>query len=180
MSRVLIPSRVCLAPSMHRLPPRPHTQAGCRRGGNSNTFALTTATLGPVGHRRCVGSGIQDQQLLGGSRAALYSRARRQGRVCIHTGQGEDPGSVSAQEHPARATPFHKTPYTRPLTPPSLPPKRQEPRCPVCCLLLLPLALGSPWELRRPRWGPAPQGAAPVTPYRSQCHRPRWPHYSRC
>lgn len=80
--------------------------------GNGNTFALTTATLGPVGHRRRVGSGIQDQQLLGGSRAALYSRARRQGRVCIHTGQGEDPGLVSAQEHPARATAFHKTPHT--------------------------------------------------------------------
>lgn len=80
--------------------------------GNSNTFALTTATLGPVGHRRRVRSGIQDQQLLGGSRAALYSRTRRQGGICIHTGQGEDPGSVSAQEHPAQATAFHKTPHT--------------------------------------------------------------------
>ena len=59
--------------------------------GNSNTFALTTTTLGPVGHRRRVRSGIQDQQLLGGSRAALYSRTRRQGGICIHTGQGEDP-----------------------------------------------------------------------------------------
>ena len=112
VSGVLIPGQVCLAASTHRLPPRPLHPGWLQTWGNSNTFALTTATLGPVGHRRRVGSGIQDQQLLGGSRAALYSGTRRQGGICIHTGQGEDPGSVSAQEHPAQATAFHKTPHT--------------------------------------------------------------------
>lgn len=155
VSGVLIPGRACLAASMHRLPPRPLHPG----------WLQTWVTAIP--------SHSQPPPLALLATAAVYDRASRissfwgaavllstpEHAVREESAYTQGRGKTLGQLAP-RSTLPRPLPFTRPLTPPPLPSERQEPRRPVCCLLLLPLALGSPWELRRPRWGPTPQGAS--------------------